>query len=324
MRGSLVPSSLRYLDQVARSGSIQKAAKELNVAASAINRQILQLEETLGVALFERLPRGMRLTSAGDAIVTLSRRWRSDERQVAADIQQLQGINQGHVRIVAMDSHVNGFLPQLIEQLAIEHPRISLEIEIASTDDAVAALMNGRADVAAVFNLSPRRDIHALWSCPLPLGCVVAPGHALAAGDSVSLQEAVAHPVALQNKSLMIRRYLDARHGWLFSEHQKTVETNSLQLMKILAKSGRYIAFTSELDVAPELIDGSLVFLPVRDQAAEPQTVSIAIDGRKPLAKIVRIVAEGLAENIRSTLAAVQAVSRSTPEESPIRDRPVR
>jgi DNA-binding transcriptional LysR family regulator len=310
MRGSLVPSSLRYLDQVARSGSIQKAAKELNVAASAINRQILQLEETLGVALFERLPRGMRLTSAGDAIVTLSRRWRSDERQVAADIQQLQGINQGHVRIVAMDSHVNGFLPQLIEQLAIEHPRISLEIEIASTDEAVAALMNGRADVAAVFNLSPRRDIHALWSCPLPLGCVVAPGHALAAGDSVSLQEAVAHPVALQNKSLMIRRYLDARHGWLFSEHQKTVETNSLQLMKILAKSGRYIAFTSELDVAPELIDGSLLFLPVRDQAAEPQSVSIAIDGRKPLAKIVRIVAEGLAENIRSTLAAVQAVSR--------------
>lgn len=309
MRGSLVPSSLRYLDQVARSGSIQKAAKELNVAASAINRQILQLEETLGVPLFERLPRGMRLTSAGDAIVTLSRRWRSDERQVAADIQQLQGINQGHVRIVAMDSHVNGFLPQLIDRLAIEHPRISLEIEIASTDDAVAALMNGRADVAAVFNLSPRRDIHVLWGSPLPLGCVVAPGHPLAAGGSVSLQEAVAHPVALQNKSLMIRRYLDARHGWLFSEHQKTVETNSLQLMKILAKSGRYIAFTSELDVAPELIDGSLLFLPVRDQAAEPQTVSIAIDGRKPLAKIVRIVAEELASNIQSSLAAVHAVS---------------
>ena len=47
MRHSLVPAGLRYADQVARSGSIQKAARELHVAASAINRQILQLEEAL-------------------------------------------------------------------------------------------------------------------------------------------------------------------------------------------------------------------------------------------------------------------------------------
>ncbi len=72
MRASLVPASLRYIDQVARSGSIQKAAKELNVAASAIDRQILLLEQDMGVELFERLPRGMRLTAAGDALVTLA------------------------------------------------------------------------------------------------------------------------------------------------------------------------------------------------------------------------------------------------------------
>jgi DNA-binding transcriptional LysR family regulator len=67
------------------------------------------LEEELGVTLFERVPRGMRLTSAGDTVVTLARRWRSDEQRAAADLKQLQGVNQGHVRLVAMDSHVNGF-----------------------------------------------------------------------------------------------------------------------------------------------------------------------------------------------------------------------
>ena len=61
MRGSLVPSALRYVDQVARFGSIQRAAKELNIAASAVNRHILLLEHELGVALFERVARGMRL-----------------------------------------------------------------------------------------------------------------------------------------------------------------------------------------------------------------------------------------------------------------------
>jgi len=306
MRGSLVPAVLRYVDQVARSGSIQRAAKELNIAASAVNRQILLLEQELGVTLFERMPRGMRLTSAGDTVVTLARRWRTDERQASADLKQLQGINQGHIRLVAMDSHVNGFLPRLVDALTREHPRISLEIQIASTDDAIAALLGGNADLAAIFNLSPHRDIHVLWKSELPFGCVVAPGHDLAKKKTISMQEVAAHPIALQSKSLPIRRYLDARHGWLFADGQRMVETNSLQLVKGLARSGNYVAFTSELDAAPEILTGALVFLPVRDKGAEPQTVSVALDGRKPLSKIAKIVADRLTQGIAEDLKGVR------------------
>jgi DNA-binding transcriptional LysR family regulator len=308
MRGSLVPAVLRYVDQVARSGSIQRAAKELNIAASAINRQILLLEQELGVTLFERVTRGMRLTSAGDTVVTLARRWRTDERRAASDLKQLQGIHQGQIRLVAMDSHVNGFLARVIETLTREHPRISLEIQISSTDDAVAALLGGSADLGAIFNLSPHRDIHVLWKSDLPFGCVVAPGHDLASKKTISMQEVAAHPIALQSKALPIRRYLDARHGWLFAEGQKMVETNSLQLVKILARGGNYVAFTSELDAAPEILDGSLVFLPVRDKGAEPQTVSVALDGRKPLSRIAKIVADQLAQSIAEDLKGVRRV----------------
>lgn len=311
MRASLVPPALRYAEQVARSGSIQKAAKELNIAASAIDRQVLLLEQQLGVELFERLPRGMRLTAAGDALVTLTRRWRTDERRMASDIQQLRGVHQGHVRLAAMDSHANGFLPHFIERLAADHPRISLEVEVASPDDVLAALLAGTVDVAAIFNLQPRRDIHVLWSADLPLGCVAAPGHDLARGLTTSLQAAVAHPIALQSKALVIRRYLDARHGWLFTDPQKAVVTNSLQLVKQLARGGRYIAFTSELDAAPELIEGALVFLPVRDKGAEPQSLSIAIDARKPLSRVGRIVAEILTEEVARCLDDVRRVAQA-------------
>ena len=69
---------LKYLDEVVRSGSIRKAAERLNVAASAINRQVLTLERELGGPLFERLPRRMRLTAMGELLIlhvrqTLSR-----------------------------------------------------------------------------------------------------------------------------------------------------------------------------------------------------------------------------------------------------------
>jgi DNA-binding transcriptional LysR family regulator len=188
MRASLVPSALRYVDQVARSGSIQRAAKEMNIAASAINRQILLLERDLGVTLFDRIASGMRLTSAGDTVVTLARRWRTDERRADADLKRLRGINQGHVRLVAMDSHANGFLPRAVQAIAEQHPRISLEIQIASTDEAQAALLGGEADLVAAFNLTPHRDLHVIWRRELPFGCVVAPKHALAKHKTISMQ----------------------------------------------------------------------------------------------------------------------------------------
>ena len=79
-----------------------------------ISRQLLQLEAELGVTLFDRLPRGMQLTSAGDAIISLTRRWRADEGHTISEIRQMQGVNQGLVRLAAIDSHATSFLPALI------------------------------------------------------------------------------------------------------------------------------------------------------------------------------------------------------------------
>ncbi|MTH61524.1 LysR family transcriptional regulator [Paracoccus litorisediminis] len=307
MRGSLLPAALRYADQVARSGSVQRASKELNVAASAVIRQIALLEENIGTALFERVPRGMRLTPAGDALIALVRRWKADERRVVAEVQQLQGVNQGHVRLAVMDSHVNGFLPSFIADLAVSHPRISLDVTVASPDDVIQSLAVGQADLAAVFNLPPRRDLHILWSAELPFGCVVAPGHDLARRGTTSLQEAVAYPIVLQSRALVIRRFLDAHYNWALEGSRKLVETNSLQLVKQLARSGRYIAFTSELDAAPELEAGELIFLPVRDKAAEPQSVSVAINASAPFSRVTRIVADGLTARVQRALEDARA-----------------
>ena len=64
---------LKYFDEVVRAGSIRLAAERLHVAPSAVNRRIQDLEEELGLPLFERLPRGMRLTAAGELFVTYVR-----------------------------------------------------------------------------------------------------------------------------------------------------------------------------------------------------------------------------------------------------------
>ncbi len=305
-RTQILPKQLRYAEEVAKVGSIQAAAKELNISASAIDRQILLLEADLGVPLFERQPRGMRLTAAGEIIIVLARRWRADVSRTWLEVRQLQGVNQGRLKLAAMDSHVNGFLPVFVGRWARQYPRIRLEIDIMSTDQATTALVDGALDIAIAFNLKPQRDLHIVWSASLPLGCVVAPGHPLAGQQQVTLKEAAAYPLAVQGRSLTIRRYLESRHAWLFSEGEPPVVTNSLQLVKMLVLGASHVAITSELDAAPEIAAGTLRFIPIRDKDARPQTVGVAISARRPLPRIARIAAETLAEDIRACLEKVR------------------
>lgn len=309
---NLLPRKLRYADAVVRHGSIQAAARELAISASAIDRQIIQLEDELGVQLFERIASGMRPTAAGQLLAVLTRRWTGDIERTVSELKQMQGINQGKVRVAAMDSHANGLLVPFIQRLSAEHPRILLEIEIVGPDEAVRQLDDGRVEVIVTFNLKPNRDVHAVWSAELPLGCVVAPDHALAQESSTTLKQVTAYALASQNRSLAIRRYLENKHGWLFASGEPPVVTNSLQLVKSLARSGQHVALTSELDAGPEILDGTLCFVPIRGKEAQPQTVDVAISARRPLTSIARLVSEVLAEEVESYLVRVrQAESRS-------------
>ena len=79
---------LRYIDEVARLGSIRAAGERLNVAPSAINKHVLQLEEAIGEPLFERLPRGLRLTPAGEILLAHVRRTIKEYSQVEAEIRR--------------------------------------------------------------------------------------------------------------------------------------------------------------------------------------------------------------------------------------------
>ena len=306
MSRSMLPVGLHYFDRVATTGSIQAAARVQNVAASAIDRQILALEDRLGVKLFERLPRGMRLTAAGEVLVGLVRRWRSEELNAVTEIFQLQGVQQGRVSLFAMDSHATSILPQLVRRIAAAHPLIGLSIQIGSTDEAVAALLSGRADVTVAFNLPSHPELRQLWGCSLPFGCVVAPDHPLLELAEVRFQDVVPYPIVLQSKPLVIRSFLETNYSWLFADPHGHIETNSLHLVKNLVRSGGYVAFTSELDVAAELESRTIIFLPIKGSDATPQTSSIAIDASKPLSSIVKVVADCAAAVIETALAAAR------------------
>jgi len=305
----LVPRGLQYVLAVADHGSIQAASRDIDIAASAIDRQIKLIEDRLGVPLFDRVPIGMKLTPVGEALVLLARRWQSDENRLWSDVKQMQGLDVGHFRLVAMDSLMNGIVPDFLGRVSDRYPRVRVDVDVATPDDAAAALSEGHSDIALVFNLRPRRDIHVAWSTSLPLHCVCAPDHPLAKERTVSLKQVTAHAIVIQSRVLAIRRMLEARYSWIFSEDLPPVATNSLQLLKQLVVAGRHVALTSVLDVAPELLAGGLVAIPVKGPKIIPQTISVAHSAQRVLPRVASMLAASLATDVQALLREIEAVT---------------
>jgi DNA-binding transcriptional LysR family regulator len=308
MSPNLVPRVLRYVEAVAENGSIQAASRAISISASAIDRQVKLLEERLDVQLFDRQSTGMETTAAGELFLVLARRWRAEETAILSDVKQMQGVDLGLVRLATMDSLANGPLPRLLTAIAEAFPRVQMEVEIMTPDEAVAALNDGMADLALGFNLRPTRDLHILWTADLPLVCVCAPEHPVARMSSIEIKQVRTYPLVVQSRALAIRRMLEERHAWLFADARPPLVTNSLQLLKQMVASGTHVALTSELDAVCELAEGRMVAVPISGTQVRSQSISLAVSIKRSLPRICTTVSKvvmqemaGLVDNIRRT-----------------------
>src|SRR6478752_7755736 len=135
------PRHFVYLDAVARAGSIRKAADTLHVASTALNRKILEIEADVGTPLFERLPRGVRLTAAGEVLLNAVRRSMADLRSATSQIEQLRGLVRGTVRIGCAESVATHLMPTAIARYQETHPGVQFQLVSGVTGALVAALM---------------------------------------------------------------------------------------------------------------------------------------------------------------------------------------
>src|SRR6201986_3112091 len=141
----------RYVDEVARSGSIRKAAEQLNVTSSAVNRQILDLEEDLGAQLFERRPRGVRLTAAGEVFINFLPQHNGDVERMKSQIEDLKGLRRGTVRIACSQALALDFLPREIASYRTKFPLVQFDVKVFDHERAMATLAAYEIDLVLVF-----------------------------------------------------------------------------------------------------------------------------------------------------------------------------
>jgi len=142
---------LRYVDEVARAGSIRKAAEQLHVTASAVNRRVMDLEEELGARLFERRARGVRLTAAGELFVRYIREQSGDVERMKSQIEDLKGLRRGTVRIACSQALALDFLPREIAAYRAKFPLVAFEVKVFDHERAMASLAAFDVDLVLVF-----------------------------------------------------------------------------------------------------------------------------------------------------------------------------
>ena len=186
---------LRYIDVVAREKSIRKASEKLNITSTALNRRILALEEEVGTPLFERLPSGVRLNTAGELFIQHIRSQMTDLSRVLSQISDLSGVRRGHVIVSGGPEVLSSFLPGQIAKYRQDFQAVQFDVLRQTPEQSLTALMNFETDMAFIFDSVLPSDLDIVASVSQPLFALVHKGHPLAEQQILKLQDCLAWPI---------------------------------------------------------------------------------------------------------------------------------
>lgn len=262
----------RYFLEVARTGSLRKAAEQLHVASSAISRQIALLEQDLGIDLFERASHGMVLTAAGEIYLSYVHTATQDAERVRSELDALKGLHRGHIRVYSVEGLAGDFVMRACLEFRRQFPGITLDLMIAGSHFVAQAVRERDADIGISMNAKAEDGIEIVLSLEDPLLVAMAPGHELAGSGPQRVADIVTrYPVALPPPFFGIRSLVDA---CLTEKAEPVMVTNSIEALRAFARLQGGLTFLPYLAVREDLAAGRLVSVGLSD----PLLAGIVID----------------------------------------------
>jgi DNA-binding transcriptional LysR family regulator len=244
------------------------------MAPSSVSQAVRTLEGDLGVRLFERGARGMRVTAAGAELAVwagrlLEQAARARREVVAADAAAREVAT---VRLGALESIAAELVPGILDRLAARRPGLAAEVRSeASRDALLAAVRAGELDAALLldtgealgglgFTVPPGPELDFLDLDPVPLVLVAAPAHPLAAAPGHAAADLDGGRL-LVNKASTCSFALAA--GRIFGPGVERVQAGSVAVMRAWARQGVGVALLPAFAVAADVAAGALTALPL-------------------------------------------------------------
>lgn len=220
---------LRYFLAVADALHFTKAAEGLHVSQPALSAQVKQLEQEVGVPLFDRLGRSVHLTRAGMIFREHARRALREMELAQATIAQEEGLQRGQLTVGVVQT-VNAYLvPEIVTRFSTKYQLISLKLDELSGPDIEAGVENGVLDMGIGFVpvTSERIENQPLFEEDFVL--IASPGHRLAKRRQLSLSALAEESLILLPDIFCTRRLLNASFERVGAQPKIIVEMNSIE-----------------------------------------------------------------------------------------------
>ena len=271
-----------YVDAIARTGSIRKAATEFSITPSALNRRLLALEDELKVKIFERIGNGMRLNQAGEIIVTLFRSQLSEINNLKSQLADFSGLKRGQISIICSQALLPYFLPTQIDQFQDKLPDIKFNINVGDGEKAISYLRDFKSDLALIFEPVRSNYIETISTISQPIQAVMSPEHPLSKFKSINLADCLKYPLALPPSPYAVREILETAAAEESLDLNPTVEAESyIFLHNFVSRKKNAISFEVEIDVPKQSLDRSISTVPINlSKSHQGQIHLLKLQGR--------------------------------------------
>ena len=298
-------SRLKVFVEVAKQGSISAAAEQLSYTQSAVSQQIAALEAETGVTLIERLPRGVRLTTAGRTLLAHAEGILGRHTAAEADMEAIAGLRGGQLRMASFPTAGATLMPLAIAMFRAQHPEVELTLAEGEPEEIAPRLYAGEFDLALLFEFEGTSDslTESLIRQPLfedPMFLALPADHPLAARRTLRLADLRAESwVQTSSSSPCARHVVRSCHAAGF-DPIVSFESDDYQTVQGLVAAGVGVALVPKLALAMGREDIAIRALspssPVRHVIAATPEDSRLTPAAAAMTTIMDSVAERFAE----------------------------
>jgi DNA-binding transcriptional LysR family regulator len=264
--------------EVARRGSVSRAAEALFITQPTLTARLQALERELGTPLFLRTPHGMRLTDAGRAWIPFAERALRALVDGRDALQQVMSASAGHLMLAAAPAVSTYVLPELLARFVDAHPRVEVSVRTGHSEDVVELVLRDEVHIGLGRAIRhPELELRPFHTEDLILVC--APDHPFTSRDAVEMSEVAAQKVIMFDRT---SSYYEITQGAFLTagvSPRGLMELDSIEAAKKMVERGLGVALLPGSAVAREVASGTLRAVKMMD-APPMQNIIVAFRRR--------------------------------------------
>jgi len=253
---------LEVFESVARQLSYTRAAETLHLTQPAVSMQVKQLEESIGLPLFEQIGKKIFLTAAGELMLGHAITIQEHLKAAKEEMDELKGVDSGRL-LIGVVSTVNYFAARLLASFSREYPKVELKLDVTNRETLLRKLELNEPDLVLMGQPPNNLDVNAADFMDNPLLVVAAPDHPLVKTEKIPLNSLINETFVIREKGSGTRLAMERFFADYDFKPRSTVEMAGNEVIKQAIEVGLGLSVLSEHTVDLELSASRLIKLDV-------------------------------------------------------------